>query len=266
MFGNRAMYLDGWYAGTVHRFPWGQAPLHPLAEDVWELYDTRADFSLSNDLAAKDPQKLKDLQAAFLEDAKKYRVLPIDDRLLERINPATAGRPDLMGGRTSLSLYGGMTGMSENVFINVKNRSVMINADVTVPRDGAQGTILCQGGRFGGWSLYVNGDRPMYTYNYLGMESYTVSSSKTLPAGKNNVRLEFAYDGGGMGKGGTATLYINGDKAGETKFPKTQPIAFSADETADVGIDDATAVVEAIGSGPRSRFTGTIEKVTVTVK
>jgi arylsulfatase A-like enzyme len=266
MFGNRAVYVDGWYAGTVHKLPWGKDSLHTLTEDVWELYDTRSDFSLANDLAAGNPQKLKDLQAAFLEEAKKYRVLPIDDRLIERINPQLAGRPDLMGGRTSLSLYDGMKGMSENVFINVKNRSLSIVADVMVPRDGAHGTILCQGGRFGGWSLYVNGGKPAYTYNYLGMETFNVQSSKALPAGKHNVRLEFAYDGGGMGKGGTATLYLDGDKVGEAKLPKTQAVAFSADETADVGIDDATPVVESIGAGRRSRFTGTIDKVTVTVK
>ncbi|HJQ97605.1 MAG TPA: arylsulfatase [Candidatus Polarisedimenticolaceae bacterium] len=266
MFGNRAIYADGWYAATVHKSPWARDPYRPLAEDVWELYDVRSDFSLSNDLAGKNPEKLKELQAIFLDEAKAHRVLPLDDRSLERINAATAGRPDLMGGRTSLSLYDGMKGMSENAFINIKNRSHTITADVRVPQDGGHGTILCQGGRFGGWSLYVNGGKPAYTYNYLGLERFTVASSKALHPGKNNVRFEFAYDGGGMGKGGTATMYVNGDKAGEVKFPHTQAIIFSADETADVGIDDATPVVEAIGSGHRSRFTGTVDKVTVTLK
>jgi len=266
MFGNRAIYDDGWFAATIHKTPWGKGPLHPLTEDVWELYDTRNDFSLANDLAAKNPQKVKELQALFLEEAKKYRVLPIDDRLLERINAATAGRPDLMGGRKTLSLYDGMTGMSENVFINIKNRSHTISADLTLPTAAVTGTILCQGGRFGGWSLYMSGGKPAYTYNYLGLEMLQVVSSKAAAAGKTIVRFEFAYDGGGMGKGGTATLYLNGDKVGEAKFPHTQGFAFSADETSDVGIDDATPVVESIGSGHKSRFTGTIDKVTVTLK
>ena len=265
MFGNRAIYVDGWYAATVHKSPWSKDPYRSFAQDVWELYDIRTDFSLANDLASKNPEKLKELQAAFLEEAKKYRVLPLDDRSLERINAATAGRPDLMGGRTTLTLYDGMKGMSENVFINIKNRSHTITAELTVPRD-AHGTILCQGGRFGGWSLYVNGGKPAYTYNYLGLERFTVASSKALAPGRNNVRFEFAYEGNGLGKGGTATIYVNGDKAGEAKFPRTQAIIFSADETADVGIDDATPVVESIGVGATSKFNGKVDKVTVTLK
>ena len=266
MFGNRAIYADGWYAGTVHRYPWSTDVIHPLAEDVWELYDTRSDFSLANDLAAKNPAKVKELQAVFLEEAKKFRVLPIDDRSVERLNPATAGRPDLMGGRTTLSLYDGMKGMSENVFINVKNRSHTISADLSVPAGGANGMILCQGGRFGGWALYMRDGKPAYTYNYLGLETFSVMGSRAVSPGKANVRYEFVSDGPGFGKGGSAILYINGDKVGEAKFPHTQGVMFSADETADVGIDDATPVVESVGSGHKSRFTGTIEKVTVTLK
>jgi len=265
MFGNRAIYADGWYAATVHKSPWA-GPIRPLAEDVWELYDIRNDFSLANDLAAKNPQKVKELQAVFLEEAKKYRVLPLDDRLLERINAATAGRPDLMGGRTTLSLYAGMKGMSENVFINVKNRSHTISADIVIPAGGANGIILAQGGRFGGWALYMKDGKPAYTYNFLGLEQYSVTGTSALPAGKTNLRFEFAYDGPGLGKGGTATLYAGSAKIAEAKFPRTQGIVFSADETADVGVDDATPVVEAIGFGHKSRFTGTIDKVTVTLK
>ena len=263
MFGNRAIYSDGWFAATVHKAPWARAPMATLAEDRWELYDTRKDFSLANDLAATDPARLEQLQDLFLVEAKKYRVLPIDDRSVERINAQLAGRPDLMAGRTSLSLYDGMKGMSENVFIDIKNRSHTITAAIEVPAGGADGVILAQGGRFGGWSLYLQDGKPAYTYNYLGLNTYTVAAAKALPAGKATLRMEFAYDGGGVGKGGKATLYANDQKVAEGRIPNTQAMVFSADETADVGVDDATPVVESIGFGHASQFTGKIDKVTV---
>jgi arylsulfatase len=219
-----------------------------------------------NDLSAKDPAKLKALQDLFLTEAKKYRVLPIDDCTIERTNPQIAGRPDLMGGRTALTLYDGMKGMSENVFINVKNHSHSITAEVEIPATGANGAVLVQGGRFGGWALYFKDGKPSYTYNYLGMKAFTVSAPQALPAGKATVRFDFVYDGGGMGKGGAATLSINGTKVAEDRIPMTQAAIFSADETADVGIDDATPVVESVGAGHASRFTGKIDKVTVELK
>jgi len=266
MFGNRAIYSGGWYAATIHKFPWAAKPVGPLAQDRWQLYDTRTDFSLTNDLGPKNPAKLKAMQDLFIVEAKKYRVLPIDDRLLERANAAMAGRPDLMGGRTSLTLYEGMKGMSENVFINVKNRSHSITAEVEIPAAGANGAVLAQGGRFGGWALYFKDGKPTYTYNYLGMKNFTVSAPQAPAAGKATVRFDFAYDGGGMGKGGTATLSVNGAKVAEDRIPMTQPIIFSADETADVGMDDATPVVESVGHGKASEFTGKILKVTVELK
>jgi arylsulfatase len=266
MFGNRAIYSNGWYAATVHKAPWETKPRAALADDKWELYDTRADFSLANDLAAKNPAKLKELQKLFIAEAIKYRVLPLDDRFLERVNAQLAGRPDLMGGRTSLTLYGGMKGMSENVFINVKNRSHTITAEVEIPAGGANGVILAQGGRFGGWSFYMKDGKPIYTYNFLGLQSYSVGAPQPVEAGKATLRFEFAYDGGGLGKGGMATLYVNDNKVAEGRIQNTQGLVFSADETADVGVDDATPVVESVGHGPRSRFTGTIGRVTVDLK
>ncbi len=266
MFGNRAMYKDGWLARTIHKAPWEHKPRRPLTEDIWELYDTQADFSLVNDLSNEHPEKLKELQDLFMSEAEKYHVLPIDDRTVERINAAVAGRPDLMAGRTSLTLAEGMIGMSENVFINIKNKSKTITAEVEVPEDGGNGTIIAQGGRFGGWSLYVLNGKPAYDYNFIGMQRFSIVSSKKLPAGKSTIRFEFAYDGGGMAKGGTGTLYINDEKVGEGRIPHTQPMVFSADETADVGIDLATPVVETIGSEKKSKFTGRIPKVTVEVK
>ena len=265
MFGNRAIYHDGWFARTIHKAPWEPHPRRPLTEDIWELYDTRSDFSLVNDLGAEDPQRLADMQALFLQEAEKNQVLPIDDRTIERVNAAVAGRPDLMAGRTSLTLAEGMTGMSENVFLNVKNKSVTITAGVEVPKDGANGAILVQGGRFGGWALYVKNGVPAYDYNFLGLRSTTIKATQPLAPGKATIRFEFAYDGGGLGKGGTGTLFVNDTKVAEGRIEHTQPMVFSADETADVGIDLATPVVEAIGSEARSRFTGQISKVTIEV-
>jgi len=265
MFGNRAIYADGWFASTIHRAPWELKARAALADDKWELYDTRADFSLANDLAAQNPAKLKELQALFMKEAEKYRVLPIDDRFLERINAALVGRPDLMGGRTTLTLYPGMKGMSENVFINIKNRSLTLTADVEIPARGANGVILAQGGRFGGWSLYFKDGKPVYTYNFLGLQRFTVASAQAVPAGKATIRLEFAYDGGGLAKGGLATIYANDKKVAEGRIGRTQPGIFSADETADVGVDDATPVTEDYKAWDNA-FTGKILKVTVDVK
>jgi arylsulfatase A-like enzyme len=265
MFGNRGIYSDGWFAGTIHRAPWEMKPRAPLLEDKWELYDTRSDFSLANDLASKDPKKLKEMQDLFLEEAIKYRVLPLDDRGLERAVASAVGRPDLMEGRTSLTLYPDMDGMSENVFINVKNRSLTISADVEIPNENANGVLLCQGGRFGGWSLYVKEGKPIYCYNFLGLERFTVAASEPAPAGRIKIDLDFRYDGGGPGKGGVATLLVNGKKAGEGRIEHTQAAFFSADETADVGEDDATPVTEDY-KDRGNEFTGKIHRITIDVK
>ncbi|MGE5946746.1 MAG: arylsulfatase [Betaproteobacteria bacterium] len=264
--GNRGIYHDGWFARTIHKAPWETKPRHVLQEDVWQLYDVRSDFSLSDDLAAKQPKKLAELQALFIREAEKYHVLPLDDRFYERMNADAVGRPDLMGKRTSLTLAEGMTGMMEAVFINVKNRSKSITAEIDVPQGKANGTVLAQGGRFGGWSLYVKDGVPAYDYNFLGLQRTSIASSKPLAPGKVTLRFEFAYDGGGPGKGGTGTLFVNDEKVAEGRIPHTQFGIFSADETADVGIDLGTPVVEAIGSEAKSRFTGRIPKVTVNVK
>ena len=264
MFGNRAIYHDGWMARVVHKLPWAAQPITKLADDTWALYDTRSDFSLANDVAAANPDKLKELQALFLKEAIANRVLPMDDRGIERVNAALAGRPDLMAGRTSLTLHSGMKDMSENVFLNIKNKSVTIVADVEVPAGGGEGVILAQGGRFGGWSLYLKDGKPTYSYNYLGMQRSSVTAQDPLPAGKATVRLEFAYDGGGMGKGGVGTLYVNDQQVGSGRIERTQAMIFSADETADVGIDGATPVVEDYRT-PRGQFSGKIGKVTVSV-
>jgi arylsulfatase len=264
IFGNRAIYDNGWLAGTVHRAAWEFKPRTTLENDTWELYDTRTDFSLANDLATKNPEKLKELQGLFLKEAVKYSVLPIDDRTLERLNAALVGRPDLMAGRTSLTVYQGMLGMSENVFINVKNRSHTITAEVDIPKTGAKGVLLAQAGRFGGWSLYLKDGRPTYTYNWLGLQRYTLAAKQALPAGKATILFDFAYDGGGVGKGGTGTLFVNGKKVATGRIDRTQCCVFSADEGADVGADEGTPVTEAYKVP--FKFTGKIGKVTIELK
>ncbi|MBK7136652.1 MAG: arylsulfatase [Rhodocyclales bacterium] len=265
--GNRAIYHDGWFARTIHRAPWESKPRRPLSDNsAWELFDVRSDFSLANDLAVKHPKKLAELQKLYLTEAGKYHVLPMDDRVFERLDGAAVGRPDLMRGRTSITLSEGMTGMMEAVFPNVKNRSKTITAEIEVPASGGNGTVIAQGGRFGGWSLYVKDGMPGYDYNFLGLQRTTIASTKKLGAGKAEVRFQFDYDGGGPAKGGKGTLFVNGEKVAEGRIPATQPGLFSADETADVGIDLGTPVVEAIGAEAKSRFNGRIPKVTVQVK
>jgi len=261
IFGNRAIYNDGWLAGTVHRAAWEFKVRRPLEDDIWELYDARADFSLANDLAAKNPEKLKELQALFLKEAVMYSVLPLDDRLQERFVAAMVGRPDLMAGRTSLTVYPGMLGMSENVFINLKNKSHAITAEVEIPKNGANGVILAQAGRFGGWSFYLKDGKPTYIYNWLGLQRYTVAATQAVRAGKATIRFDFAYDGGGLGKGGTGTLFVNGKKVATGRIERTQFAVYSADEGADVGADEGTPVTEAYKVP--FKFTGKIGKVTI---
>jgi arylsulfatase len=264
IFGNRGVYHDGWLAHTVHRAPWDPAPRRPLLEDKWELYNVESDFSSANDLAAKNPAKLKELQELFLKEAVANHVLPIDDRGVERVNAVLAGRPDLMGGRTSLTVFEGMTGMTENVFISTKNRSHSITADVQIPEGGANGVLVAQAGRFGGWSLYFKDGKPTYAYNFLGLKSYRVAAEKAVPAGKATIRYEFAYDGPGLGKGGTGTIFVNGEKVAEGKIERTQANAFSADEGADVGQDGETPVSADYKEGD-NKFTGRIHKVTIEI-
>jgi len=218
-------------------------------------------------LADQHPDKLKELQALFAKEAEKYHVFPIDDRVIERTNPAIAGRPDVMQGRKSLTLYDGMNGMLENTFLNVKNQSKTITAEIEIPEGGANGVLLAQGGRFGGWSLYMKDGKPAYTYNFLGLSRNTVTARQPVSPGKATVVLDFKYDGGGPGKGGVATLRVDGKQVAKGRIDRTQPNLYSADETADVGLDNQTPVVEGIGIGrEETRFTGKIKRIVVEVK
>ena len=266
MAGNRAVYHDGWFAGTIHKAPWEAAPRRPLAEDVWELYEVSQDFSMATDLAAKNPAKLKELQALFTEEAVKHHVLPIDDRTLERFDSRIAGRPDLMGGRKSLTVYPGMIYMAENAFINVKNTSLDITAKVEVGA-ASSGVILAQGGRFGGWSLWVQEGRPVYSYNFVGLGTTQVASTTAMTPGKHTLKMSFAYDAGGKrGAGGVVTLSIDGETVGQGRIEKTQPNVFSLDDTADTGVDTGTQVDAGYPEGEKNAFTGKLEQVTIDVR
>jgi len=262
--GNRAIYNDGWVASVLHKAPWEGQPRTTLDKDTWELFNVNDDYSESTDLAAKNPEKLEELKKLFMEEAKKNRVLPIDDRTIERFDPKTAGRPDLMNGRKSLTVYEGMYRMMENAFINVKNASSSITAEVDV-KAGANGVILAMGGRFGGYALYVKNGMPAYTYNWVGKEQYDVISTKPLNPGKHVVKYDFKYDGGGMGKGGTGTLYIDGVKAAQNRIENTNGNMFSLDEGADVGFDEGTNVSKNYAIG-HNHFTGKIGYVKIDVK
>ena len=265
MFGNRGIYHDGWLARVNHRAPWRNEPFQPLEEDIWELYDTRADFSLFNDLSKEHPEKLKEMQALFEKEAIANSVYPIDDRSYERFNAKRAGRPDLMGDRTSLTLFEGMEGLTENAFLNVKNTSLTIEADVELSGKD-RGVILAQGGKFGGWALYMDKGRPTYTYNWFGLDAYTVQAPKPVQGKSATIKLDFEYDGDGFGKGGVATIFVNDKSVAEGRIEKTQPNVFSADETADVGRDEGTEVVPLFKSIEDSKFTGHVKSVTVSIR
>ncbi|WP_282124358.1 arylsulfatase [Algibacter mikhailovii] len=265
MFGNRAIYSNGYLARVVHMVPWVGKPRGKFSEEKWELYNIEEDFSLVNNIAAKQPEKLEELIQLFEKEAIANNVYPLDDRLYERFNAKIAGRPDLMGDRKSLTLAQGMEGMLENTFLNVKNSSKTIDANVSL-KGQDKGIILCQGGKFGGWALYMNNGKPAYTYNYFGLESYTIESTKDIKSDKANIKLQFDYDGNGTGKGGVAKLYVDGDLVAEGRIEKTQPAVFSADETADVGKDDATQVVDKVFKDiDDSEFTGYIDNVTISI-
>jgi arylsulfatase A-like enzyme len=260
MFCNRGIYDRGWTAVTRHSIPWVLVPeLPPFADDRWELYDTNTDWSQAHDLAAEMPAKLEELKALFMEEARKYNVLPLDDRRVERFNSDLAGRPVLITGNSQL-LFGGMGRLSENATINTKNKSHSVTAELHVPEHGAEGVIVAQGGEFAGWSLYVKEGRPKYCYNLFGLQRFYVEGGAEIPSGTHQVRMEFAYDGGGLGKGGTVSLYVDGAKTGEGRVEGTVPMLFSADETCDVGSDTASPVSDDYTS-EGSRFNGTVEWV-----
>jgi arylsulfatase len=263
MFGNRGIYHKGWTAVTKHVTPWIKSESIPLDDDVWELYDTTNDWSQAKNLAKEMPQKLRELQRLWLIEATRYRVLPIDDRLVERINPDIAGRPVLIKGKTQL-LFGGMGRLSENCVLNIKNKSHSVTAEIVVPEKGAEGVIIAQGANIGGWSLYAKNGKLTYCYNWGGFKHFIIDSSEPIPAGQHQVRMEFVYAGGGMGKGGKVTLYTDGKTVGEGNVGATLAMVFSADDGCDVG-EDTGAPVSADYGPQGNAFNGRVKGVQLAI-
>jgi arylsulfatase len=263
MFGNRGIYHQGWSAVTKHRTPWQMVGgvIPALDDDVWELYDGSADFSQANDLAAQMPDRLAKLQRLWIIEATKYNVLPIDDRLVERANSDIAGRPSLIRG-SSQQFFPGMGRLSENSVVNIKNKSFSVTAEVEVPTGGAEGVIIAQGGRFGGWGVYVKAGHLKFVYNLLGIQEFATEAGEPIPEGTHQVRMEFAYDGGGLAKGGDVTMYYDGAAAGSGRVEATQAMIFSADETTDIGYESGTTVTTDY-TARTSRFTGRIRWVQI---
>jgi arylsulfatase A-like enzyme len=265
MFCNRGIYHKGWTAVTRHSTPWDiSKPLPAFDADVWELYDTSKDWTQAHDLAKAMPEKLRHLQELFLIEATKYNVFPLDDRRVERFNADLAGRPQLIGGNTQL-LFGGMGRLTENSVLVMKNKSYTVTAEIKVPKTGAQGVIVAQGGGTNGWSLYAKDGKLKYCYNLLGMKLTFIEGTRTIPAGKHQVCMEFKYDGGGLAKGGAVTLYVDGKKDGEGRLDMTIPMVFSSDETCNVGKDEGSPVSPDYGQHGNG-FTGTVNWVRFDLK
>lgn len=263
VMGNRALYHKGWSAVTKHYTPWIMGPRPALDDDIWELYDTTKDWSQSKDLSKENPKKLMELQRLWLIEATRYKVLPVDDRMFEKINPDTAGRPKLIKGNTQV-LFGGMGRLSENCVLNLKNKSHSVTAEIVVPEKGAEGVIISQGANIGGWSLYAKDGKLKYCYNWSGLKHFIVGSEKAIPAGEHQMRMEFAYEGGGLGKGGVATLFVDGTQVGTGKIDATLAMIFSADDGCDVGEDSGAPVSPEYKAGD-NRFNGEIRGIQLAI-
>jgi arylsulfatase len=259
VMGNRGIYHKGWCAVTKHYTPWIMRPQIALDDDVWELYDTSTDWTQSRDLSKQMPDKLRDLQRLFIIEATRYKVLPIDDRMLEKINPDTAGRPTLIKGKSQL-LFEGMGHLSENCVLNIKNKSHSVTAQIVVPEAGAEGVIISQGANIGGWSLYAKDGKLRYCYNWGGLKHFIIEGATPIPAGDHQVRMEFAYDGGGLGKGGNVTLFTDGKQVGQGRVDATLAMIFSADDGCDVG-KDTGAPVSPDYSSSGNAFNGRVKGV-----
>jgi hypothetical protein len=260
-FGNRGIYHQGCTAVTKHVTPWNPGDMPPFDQDVWELYGPN-DWTQAHNLATEKPDKLAELHRLWLIEAVKYNVVPLDDRTFIRLNAEMAGRPQLIKGNSQL-LFPGMR-VSEHSVLLVKNKSHAVTANLVVPDSGANGVIITQGGAVGGWTLYAHQGRLKYCYNLFGVEHYMISADEPIPAGEHQVRMEFAYDGGGLGLGGDVTLYYDGRRAGKGGVEKTQPLAYSADEGCDVGLDAGSPASPDYGP-TGNKFTGEIKWVQIDV-
>lgn len=262
---NRGLYHDGWMASSPSFIPWDPNRDENWDPDkaAWELYKVDEDFSQANDLAKDNPVKLRELQDLWWAEASRYSVLPIDWRGTIRFNAELMGRPSMVGKRTSATYYEGMVALPDAACLPMLNKSWKITAEVELPDDKAQGMIITQGGSEGGYGLYLRDGKPVFVYNFLGVERPTFTADKPLPKGKATIVVDFAYDGGGMGKGATVTLSANGVKVASGRLERTVPIQFSIGEGLDVGMDNGSAV-DFTYRLP-FKFTGKIAKVTVDV-
>jgi arylsulfatase A-like enzyme len=262
MMGNRGIYHKGWSAVTCHRKPWliaSGTQMVAFDDDQWELYDGSSDYSQARDLAKEMPDRLHELQRLWLIEATKFNVLPLDDRTVERFNPELAGRPEYIKG-TKQVLYPGMTRLTESSLLNIKNKSFQVTAQLVVPEGGANGTIVAQGGSFGGWGLMVHEGRGRFAYNLLGVNMFITDAESAIPAGEHQLRAEFAYDGGGLAKGGTVSIYYDGEKTGEGRILLTEPMLFTATETAEVGRELGTTIIPG-SPAKETKFNGEIKWV-----
>jgi arylsulfatase len=262
MMGNRAIYHDGWMASTTPlRLPWVTYGASPSPDDFkWELYHVADDFSQAHNLAAQNPAKLKDLQQLFDQEAKKYNVYPLDSSFAERVDPAI--RPSLTRGRTDFTYYPGMIRIPEGTSPDVKNKSYTMTAEVDIPEGGAEGVLGTLGGRFGGWALLVSEGKPEFVYAWSNQPEYKyrIVSPEPLTPGKHTISFDFKYDGGGVGKGGTGTLSVDGKQVAQGRIDHTIRARFSLDETMDIGQDTGTPVVEDYAAKMPFKFTGTLDK------
>jgi arylsulfatase A-like enzyme len=266
MFGNRAIYHDGWIAATPPpQPPWlmGTAKMPEVLNGYkWELYNIAEDYSENNNLAARFPDKLKELQELFLVEAQKYQVFPLDNSILERI---LAPRPSATAGRTEFTYSGEMSGLPDGSAPNILGKSYSITADVEIPPGGAEGMLNTLGGRFGGYGLYLLKGRPVFSYNLLAVEHFRWEGSEALPPGKHTILFDFKYDGPGFGKGGTGVLSVDGKEVARKTVPHTIPVLMTIDESFDVGMDTRTGVDDN-DYLPPFRFTGKLVKLTVNLK
>ena len=266
MMGNRAIYHDGWIACTTPpQPPWlmGLAKMPDVVNGYkWELYNIAEDFSENNNLAAKMPDKLRELQELFLVEASKYNVFPLDNDVLERI---LAPKPSYTAGRTHFAYSGEMSGLPNSDAPNILAKSYTIAAEVEIPAGGAEGMIVTDGGRFGGYGLYLLKGKPVFTYNFLDLERFRWEAAQALGPGKHTIVFDFKYDGPGFGKGGSGALTVDGKEVARKQVPHTIPFILTIDETFDVGVDTRTPVDDKDYQVP-FKFTGKLNKLTVALK
>jgi arylsulfatase len=265
MLSNRAIYSDGWLACTTPPdAPWLSvaSKLDVINDFKWELYNIKEDFSQSNDLAASNPEKLREMQLLFYGEARKYNVLPIDNSKVPRLDVSL--RPSMTQGRDTFTYYDGMKRIPEGTAPDFKNKSHSITVDIEIVEGENDGMLVTQGGRFGGWGLFILKGKPVYIYNVANLERYRVTSPDKLKPGKHTLRYEFTYDGGGAGKGGMGTLYVDDKKVGSGKIGRTMGYRISLDETFDIGSDAGEPVSE--DYHVPFDFKGKLNKVVVKLK